>query len=223
MSEPDVAIVGAGAAGISAGRRLRALGKSVLLIDALPRLGGRAHTQILQDMPLDMGAHWLHSGERNPLTALAESHGEKIERRRAAWGQQWRDIGATRETQHGAWRAYENFIERLHSNPPASDRAGDAIAQGDRWRPFADAISTYVNGVELDQLSVADFFAIRRRRKRERLAPSNRLWCIHRFAWRRPARHPFDARFSGFVWRRHCARNRSRRRSRESCDHHRRQ
>lgn len=157
MSEPDVAIVGAGAAGISAGRRLRALGKSVLLIDALPRLGGRAHSQILQDMPLDMGAHWLHSGERNPLTALAESHGEKIERRRAAWGQQWRDIGATRETQHGAWRAYENFIERLHSNPPASDRAGDAIAQDDPWRPFADAISTYVNGVELDQLSVTDF------------------------------------------------------------------
>ena len=157
MSETDVAIVGAGAAGISAGRRLRALGKSVLLIDALPRLGGRAHTVTLQDMPLDMGAHWLHSGERNPLTMLAGSHGEKVERRRAAWGQQWRDIGATRETQHGAWQAYEDLVTRLHENPPPSDRAGDAIAQGGRWRPFADAISTYVNGVELDQLSIADF------------------------------------------------------------------
>jgi len=157
MTDIDVAIVGAGAAGISAGRRLSALGKSVLLIDALPRLGGRAHTVTLQNMPLDMGAHWLHSGERNPLTPLAELYGEKVERRRAAWGQQWRDIGATRETQHSAWQAYEDFIARLHSNPPVSDRAGDAIAQGDRWRPFADAISTYVNGVELDQLSVADF------------------------------------------------------------------
>jgi monoamine oxidase len=31
------------------------------------------------------------------------------------------------------------------------------MAKDDRWRPFADALSTYVNGVELDQLSVADF------------------------------------------------------------------
>lgn len=157
MTEIDVAIVGAGAAGIAAGRRLTALGKSVLLIDALPRLGGRAHTQILQGMPLDMGAHWLHSGERNPLTALAESTGEKVERRRAAWGQQWRDIGATPETQHGAWNAYEELIERLHTNPPASDCAGDAMPKDCRWRPFADALSTYINGIELDDLSVADF------------------------------------------------------------------
>lgn len=157
MTEIDVAIVGAGAAGIAAGRTLRALGKSVLLIDALPRLGGRAHTMVLQNMPLDMGAHWLHSGERNPLTMLAETHTETIERRRAAWGQQWRDIGATRESQHAAWNAYEALVERLHATPPNSDRAGDAMPEGDRWRPFADALSTYINGVELNELSVADF------------------------------------------------------------------
>lgn len=153
----DVVIVGAGAAGISAGRRLRALGKSVLLIDALARLGGRAHTMVLQNIPLDMGAHWLHSGERNPLTALAESMGQKVERRRAAWGQQWRDIGATREVQHRAWKAYEDFVERLRARPPTSDSAGDAMPKSDRWRPFANALSTYINGVELDHLSVADF------------------------------------------------------------------
>ncbi len=156
-NQTDVAIVGAGAAGIAAGRHLTALGKSVLLIDALPRLGGRAHTVRLNGTPLDLGAHWLHSGERNPLTALAEAHGEIIERRRAAWGQQWRNIGATLEIQHGAWNAYEALIECLHANPPPSDCVGDALPKTDRWRPFIDALSSYINGVETDQLSTADF------------------------------------------------------------------
>ena len=157
MNGVDVAIIGAGAAGIAAGRRLFELRKSVLLIEALPRIGGRTQTITLQNAPLDMGAHWLHSGERNPLTVLAESISEPIERRRAAWDKQWRDIGASPQTQRNAWSAYETLIERLRSNPPDNDCAGDAMATDDRWRPFADGLSTYVNGVELDQLSVADF------------------------------------------------------------------
>jgi monoamine oxidase len=47
----DVAIVGAGAAGIAVGRWLTARARSVLLIEALPRSGGRAHTETIAGMP----------------------------------------------------------------------------------------------------------------------------------------------------------------------------
>jgi monoamine oxidase len=155
----DVAIVGAGAAGIAAGRRLADRGRSALLIEALPRLGGRAHTQMVHNMPLDLGCGWLHSADRNPLAALAEAAGESLDRSESAWHSQLRNIGASARDQHRAWEAYESFGGRLRRDPPPSDRAADALPSGDRWRAFIDGLSSFVNGTELDRLSVADFLA----------------------------------------------------------------
>lgn len=156
---PDVAIIGAGAAGIAAGRRLAALGHSVLVVEALPRLGGRAHTLDAGGLPLDLGCGWLHSAERNPLAALADVEGVEVDRSEAAWGRQLRDLGASPEVQSQAWAAYETFGERIRQSPPTSDRASDALPAGDPWRPFVDALSGFMNGAELDRLSVADFLA----------------------------------------------------------------
>ena len=155
----DVAIVGAGAAGIAAARRLTSLGRSVLLVEALPRLGGRGLTAQVAGLPLDLGCGWLHSADRNPLAELADTAGIKLERSKGAWGEQLRDVGATAGTQEQAWDAYEAFGARLRRDPPASDRAGDAMSPGDPWRPFVDALSGFMNGAGIDQLSAADFLA----------------------------------------------------------------
>ena len=79
-SAPDVVVVGAGAAGIAAARRLAEAGRSVLLVEALPRLGGRARTARIAGLPLDLGCGWLHSAERNPLAALAAAEGLEVVR-----------------------------------------------------------------------------------------------------------------------------------------------
>ena len=155
----DVVIVGAGAAGIAAARRLSASGLSVLLVEALPRLGGRAHTIQAAGLPLDLGCGWLHSAQRNPLTAVADTEGVEIDRSDAAWGRQLRGLGAPEAVREQAWNAYEAFGQRLRRHPPASDRAGDAIAPGSPGRPFVDALSGFMNGVEIDRLSVGDFLA----------------------------------------------------------------
>ena len=155
----DVAIVGAGAAGIAAARRLSDGGHSVLLIEALPRLGGRAHTETIAGLPLDMGCGWLHSADRNPLAGLAEAMGLPIQRGETAWRRQFRNLGFPEREQHEAWKAFTDFEERLRHDPPTSDCAGEVLGRDDRWRPFLDALSSYMNGVELDRLSVADFLA----------------------------------------------------------------
>jgi monoamine oxidase len=155
----DVAIVGGGAAGIAAARRLGSRGRSVLIIEALRRLGGRAHSMTMQGMPLDLGCGWLHSAERNPLAALAEVEGQTLDRSEGAWQKQLRNIKFSAEEQHRAWAAYEHFTKQLHDNPPPSDCAGDVLPRGDRWRPFIDAVSSFINGTEIDQLSATDFTA----------------------------------------------------------------
>jgi monoamine oxidase len=155
----DVAVIGGGAAGIAAARRLAQAGRSVLIVEALPRLGGRAHTVELAGLPLDMGCGWLHSAERNPLRVLADETGQLVERGEGAWRKQFRNKGASAAEQRKAWEAYEAFGEAIRAHPPASDNAGDAIARNDPWRPFIESLSSYLNGAQLDVLSVADFVA----------------------------------------------------------------
>jgi monoamine oxidase len=155
----DVAIVGGGAAGIAAARRLAGRGRSVMLIEALPRLGGRARSVTIDGMSLDLGCGWLHSAERNPLAALAETGGESLDRSEAAWQKQLDDTGFPAQAQQEAWSAYDHFLARLHRDPPPSDRAADAVPRDDRWRPFIDGLSSFMNGTELDRLSATDFIA----------------------------------------------------------------
>ncbi len=75
-SEVDVAVIGAGAAGIGAARRLVKSGSvSVLVLEARDRVGGRVHTIEPAGFPLDRGAEWLHSADRNPLSPIARELG----------------------------------------------------------------------------------------------------------------------------------------------------
>src|SRR5204863_4408220 len=56
----DVCVVGAGYAGLTAARRLHQHGKSVAVLEARDRVGGRIWTQPLSDgTPVDRGGAWL--------------------------------------------------------------------------------------------------------------------------------------------------------------------
>lgn len=68
-----VVVIGAGLAGLSAAQQLRAQGRDVLVLEGRNRIGGRIWTSMKwQDMPLDLGASWIHGTEGNPLTELAD-------------------------------------------------------------------------------------------------------------------------------------------------------
>ena len=73
----DVAVVGAGAAGLAAGEALRQAGVDYLVLEANGRLGGRSWTdnQVFPEIPFDRGCHWLHSASINPLRAFADQQG----------------------------------------------------------------------------------------------------------------------------------------------------
>ncbi len=72
----DVAIIGAGAAGIAAARRLIAAKKNVLLLEASNRVGGRCITDTQTfGLPFDRGAHWVHLPDANPVAKLANRAG----------------------------------------------------------------------------------------------------------------------------------------------------
>ncbi len=69
----DIAIIGAGAAGIAAGRTCLESNLGFKIFDARNRVGGRACTLDFNGQPLDLGAHWMHMAASNPLMPLAQN------------------------------------------------------------------------------------------------------------------------------------------------------
>ncbi len=74
--EADVVVVGAGAAGIAAARRIMAANRKVIVLEAVAQVGGRCATDLVTfGAPFDRGARWIHNADSNPMVKLARGAG----------------------------------------------------------------------------------------------------------------------------------------------------
>lgn len=77
--EADIVVIGAGAAGIAAARRIAALGRKVIVLEAANQVGGRCITDVSTfDVPFDRGARWIHNPETNPMIRLGRAAGLEL-------------------------------------------------------------------------------------------------------------------------------------------------
>ncbi|WP_375270111.1 flavin monoamine oxidase family protein [Sphingomonas sp.] len=157
---PDVLVIGAGAAGTAAARALHDAGVITLLIDARDRIGGRARTIHHGEAALDLGCGWLHSARRNGWTDVARAAGFTVATDTARWGEQWRDLGFPPDDQRAFARARDAWEARARAAASGPDQPLSAfVAPDDRWRPMLDAISGYANGANLSDVSLHDWLA----------------------------------------------------------------
>ncbi|HZP19251.1 MAG TPA: NAD(P)/FAD-dependent oxidoreductase [Bauldia sp.] len=155
----SVLIVGAGAAGIGAGRRLADSNVDHLVVEARDRPGGRAFTmEAGLPFPLDLGCGWFHSADVNPWVTIAEAQGRAIDRTPPPWMRPGPPIGFPLAEQQEFRAELIAFYGRLHETDPEPDTPASALVENaGRWRPLLNAVSSYVNGVELDRISIRDF------------------------------------------------------------------
>jgi monoamine oxidase len=160
MNDTEVVIVGGGAAGIAAGRRLRQARIECLIVEARARLGGRAWTVTdPSGFAIDLGCGWLHSADRNPWTQVAEVQGRSIDKSPPPWTRPSLGIGFPVPEQRAFVEALDAFHERVSA---AAQKEPDvAIATllepVCRWNGLIGAVGSFISGGELELVSARDF------------------------------------------------------------------
>jgi monoamine oxidase len=154
----DVIIVGAGAAGIGAARRLHDAGNRVIVLEARSRIGGRAWTAAGAGFPLDLGCGWLHSANRNPWCGIARGLNLEIDRTPPPWTRPSLPIGFPVEDQRAFRAALDAFYDRVDDVARGGQdvSASECLVPGDRWNGLIGTVATFVAGAEWDRVSAID-------------------------------------------------------------------
>jgi len=160
--ETEVAIVGAGAAGIAAARKVAAAGRRFVLIEASDHVGGRCVTESRTfGVPYDRGAHWVHMPDINPVAKLSSRTG--LEVYAAPPGQKLRMV--KRNAREGEMEDYLAAIVKANRaiQDAARGKADVSCAQvlpkdlGD-WRAAVEfVLGPFGCGKNLEDVSAMDF------------------------------------------------------------------
>ena len=132
------------------------------MLEARDRLGGRGHTfMAAPDITFDAGCGWLHSADKNSFVQIASQLKFEIDKTRPPWREQSFDAVFPANERADFIKALDAFQERAEK-AAASGRdcaASTLLEPGNRWNPMIDALSTYINGCELDRVSILDMAA----------------------------------------------------------------
>lgn len=159
-TNPDVVIIGAGAAGLSAARTMLAAGKTVIVVESAARVGGRAFAENgTFGVPYDHGCTWISAASENPFLQIARDEGFTLLNHASAGSVLFagdRRASYTQVTQYDeAWAA----ITAAMNGAPGDVAASEVIPKS---LPFGGTAKTWMGpmdyGVDLDQLSTGDWF-----------------------------------------------------------------
>jgi monoamine oxidase len=152
MTEVDVAIIGAGAAGLAAASALASAPLTTIVLEAQGRIGGRAHTVTHSGLPLDLGCEWLHSADRNPLVAAISALGLTIDKTPPPWANPAATATFSAEERQAYGAAFAALDEKVEvAALEAEDGPVSRLLEpGGRWNPLLNAFSAYYNGEAFD-------------------------------------------------------------------------
>jgi monoamine oxidase len=159
-SSVDVVIVGAGAAGLAAARTAGELGLDYLLVEASDRIGGRAYTNVdALGYPFDLGCHWLHSADINPMRELADHYGFRYRSEKVDWRLHLEGRWLTESERNDVEEELERHAARIHEFGDAGQDIpfSEAIDLNSRWNIVQKSVVAAEWGFGLANVSTLDY------------------------------------------------------------------
>ncbi len=165
-TNPDVVVIGAGSAGLSAARTLIAEGKSVVIVEAADRIGGRAYTESETfGVPFDHGCFNVMGPSNFPYLEMAQEWGFDLHRMNGIGEDVY--VGDRRATSDElgqydtAWSTMRNGFSKA-GREGLDISAASAMPDGFDDMMFAGLSQTWLGamdyGVDFDSLSVQDWW-----------------------------------------------------------------
>lgn len=162
-TNPDVVIIGAGAAGMAAGRELQKRGVSFVIVEAATRVGGRARTESnTLGAPVDHGCSWISGSNSNPFAGIGQRGGFTLVNHTDAETDLF-DVHGNRAsdaefaTYDRAWGAIGRALDRAGS--AGQDVAGSTVVPYIQYGAMVQSwMGAMDYGADFDQLSTADYW-----------------------------------------------------------------
>ena len=183
-SRVDVVVIGAGAAGLAAGRALGAGGADFGGCRSGCPAGGRAHTEIMPDgAPFDLGCHWMHSASLNPFVDTVDAFGVRYERREG--------YGRSGFFRQGVWvedvevaAAFRAMNERQKSVADAwsqglDQSVFDTVERDGPWTEVLDFYDTLNTSSDVDQISIGDLAVTNDTEENWPVVMGTALWSVN--------------------------------------------
>jgi monoamine oxidase len=112
QSNPDVVVIGAGSAGLSAMAELKRRGITAVCIEGMNRIGGRCYTDnSIFGVPADIGAHWLHGFTKNKIAEFGKKHKDKFKVYKEKGSRSFVYDGKRKVDGDELWKIYEQIKE----------------------------------------------------------------------------------------------------------------
>jgi monoamine oxidase len=159
--EADIVVIGAGAAGIAAARRIMAANRKVIVVEASGQIGGRCLTDSATfDAPFDRGARWMHNPEVSAMVKLARSAGFDLvpasPGRKIRIGRRFARAGETEEFLAALVRANRAIDEASRGRADVTCAAALPKDLGDWAGAVEFVLGASATGKDLQDISVLD-------------------------------------------------------------------
>jgi monoamine oxidase len=184
LSSYDVLIIGAGAAGLAAGRTLTAAGLRVAIVEARNRIGGRIFTQHetvpgLGDIPVEVGAEFIHGLPFTTWNLVREAGLDTYERDGTHLCFEQSQLQHCSQEQGQTFEVLGDMQHWLQTQPVGTDLTFDDYARAARLDSgVAEGAARYVEGFNAADRRLVGIAGLARQQVAEDLVQGDRIFYI---------------------------------------------